>query len=323
METKNTDFRHIAATSGLVLGGVCCLLPFVSPPLALLAGLALAVTLGNPWADKTSKAVKHLLALSVVGLGAGMNLAVVAEAGLRGFGYTFIGISLTLLLGFVLAKLLKSARDVSLLVSVGTAICGGSAIAAIAPVINARSQSISAALGTVFLLNAVALIIFPPLGHFFGLDAQQFGLWAALAIHDTSSVVGATMHYSEASVDIGTTVKLSRALWIVPLALALGFWLARRKVTAQADVKVKFPWFILGFVVMAAVFTYMPAWQPAADIIEMVARRGLVLTLFLIGANLTLSALKEVGFKPLLLGVILWMVAASATLAAILAGWIA
>jgi len=320
---KNTDFRHITATVGLVIGGLCCLLPFVSPPLALLAGLALALTLGNPWADKTSKAVKHLLALSVVGLGAGMNLAVVAEVGMRGFGYTFIGISLTLLLGFVLAKILKSARDVSLLVSVGTAICGGSAIAAIAPVINARAQSISAALGTVFLLNAVALIIFPPLGHFFGLDAQQFGLWAALAIHDTSSVVGATMHFSEASVDIGTTVKLSRALWIVPLALTLGFWLARRQVTDGAGVKVKFPWFILGFVAMAAVFTYAPAGQPAAEMIEAVARRGLVLTLFLIGANLTLAALKEVGFKPLLLGVILWIAAASATLAAILAGWIA
>lgn len=321
MSAKDKLFIGLLATLGLA-----CLWPAVPPAAALAAGLLLALVLGNPYAHLTAKASRRLLAVSVVGLGAGMDLAAVARAGLAGLGYTFAGIAGALLLGIFLGKVLKAERDTSLLVSAGTAICGGSAIAAIAPVIRAEPPAVAVALGTVFILNAVALVIFPPLGHHFGLSEHQFGLWAALAIHDTSSVVGATMQYGAEALQTGTTVKLARALWIVPLALLFGYIetkkgaVAPEAKAAKKNEKTAKPWFILGFLLMAALFTYIPALAPAGETVAAVARRLLVLTLFLIGANLTLPALRAAGLRPLVQGVILWLVVSAAALGAVMAG---
>src|SRR5579859_527418 len=198
------------------------LLPFISPGMALMVGIALALTVGNPYPLTTARVITPLLQISVVGLGAGMNLVEVGQAGLHGFFYTVIGISLTMSIGLTLGWMLRTARDTSLLVTVGTAICGGSAIAAVAPAIRAKHHEVSVALATVFFLNAVALFIFPPLGHHFGLGQRQFGVWSALAIHDTSSVVGAAMQYGARALEIATTIKLTRALWIVPVTLVIG-----------------------------------------------------------------------------------------------------
>ena len=295
-----------------------CLTPWMPSFAALLSGIAISVILGNPYEEITSKSTGKLLQWSVVGLGFGMNLIVVANVGLHGIGYTVVGISLTLFLGFFIAKVLKIERDAGILISVGTAICGGSAIAAIAPTLRAKPSAISVALGTVFTLNALALVIFPPIGHLLELSQTQFGLWSALAIHDTSSVVGATLQYGAEALQIGTTVKLARALWIVPLTVASSYVFAKDGLEKG---KAKRPYFILGFVVAAALVTWIPEAQPLGHVLEAVAKRTLVLTLFLIGANLSLTTLKSVGFKPFILGVSLWIAAATGTLAAILTGW--
>lgn len=307
------------------VAAVLCLFPFVSSGVALLGGVLFAVILDNPYSEYTKKWTHQLLSYSVIGLGAGMNLMVVAQVGLQGIGYTIIGIGTSLVLGLLLGKLLKVQEETSLLITVGTAICGGSAIAAVSPVIRAKSDQVSVALGTVFILNAVALFVFPAVGHHFELSQHQFGLWSALAIHDTSSVVGASMQYGAEALSTGTTVKLARALWIVPVSFGIGFIWSRRNNTADASAagKAKKPWFILGFLLMAAVMTFFPVLQPAGNVIEMVAKRVLVLTLFFIGANLTKQALKQVGVKPFVQGVVLWIIVASCTLGAILAGWIA
>ena len=304
-------------TALLGLFGLGCLWPQISPALALAAGAVLALALGNPFGEKISKASRLLLALSVVGIGAGMDLHDVLKAGASGLGYTLAGIVFALGLGALLGRALKADRDTSLLVSVGTAICGGSAIAAIAPVIRAKPHAISVALATVFLLNGVALVVFPPVGHFFGLSQEQFGLWAALAVHDTSSVVGATLHYGQEALQTGTTVKLARALWIVPLAFFIGYAYARKGEDAGGG-KVKKPWFILGFIALAALVTWFPALQGAGEIVAAVAKRLMVLTLFLIGTNLTMDALKSVGPRPLVLGVVLWLCVAGLTLWAVM-----
>ncbi len=256
-----------------------------------------------------------------MGLGAGMNLIEVAKVGTHGFAYTFIGISFTLLLGCWIAKLIQADDETSMLISVGTAICGGSAIAAVAPVIGAKSQSITVALGVVFILNAVALILFPILGHELQLSQSQFGLWSALAIHDTSSVVGATLQYGSEALKVGTTVKLSRALWIVLITPCFAY-LANRKQKSDHEVKQQKPWFILGFLVFAAIFTYIPTLAPLGNSIEWGAKRILTLTLFLIGSQLSLKTIKTVGARPIILGVCLWICVASASLISILHGWI-
>jgi uncharacterized integral membrane protein (TIGR00698 family) len=239
--------------------------------------------------------------------------------GLQGIGYTVVGISTTLLLGYLVGKILKTESDTSVLISVGTAICGGSAIAAVAPVIRAKHQSVSVALGTIFILNAVALFVFPPLGHFFSLSEHQFGLWSALAIHDTSSVVGASMQYGAEALQTGTTVKLARALWIVPVAFVIGLIYAKKNKEAGAA-KGKKPWFILGFLIAAALVTFIPELQAAGHIVESIAKRCLVVTLFLIGSSLTRETLKSVGPKPFFQGVLVWLTVASLTLGAIIAG---
>nr|WP_295900161.1 putative sulfate exporter family transporter [uncultured Bdellovibrio sp.] len=298
-----------------------CLAPFVSSGIALLAGVVLALWLGNPYLDKTRKITHSLLSLSVMGMGAGMNLEVIGKVGLQGVGYTVAGISLALGMGVVLGKLYKTEKDTSVLITVGTAICGGSAIAAVAPVIKAKHHEVSVALGTVFMLNALALFIFPPLGHFFDLSQTQFGLWSALAIHDTSSVVGASMQYGAEALQVGTTVKLARALWIVPVAFFVGYLYSKQN-DAGPRQKGKKPWFILGFLIAAALVTWIPSLQPVGHVVNEVAKRMLVLTLFLIGLSLTRNTVRSVGVKPFLQGVSLWIVVASGTLGAILLGWI-
>lgn len=296
--------------------GLLCLTPFISSGMALLMGVALALTLGNPFLEHTRKLTHILLSLAIVGMGAGMNLEVVGKAGLQGIGYTIAGISAALLLGFGLKHLYKIETRIATLITVGTAICGGSAIAAIAPVIRAKHHEISVALGTVFVLNAVALLVFPPLGHALNLTQNQFGLWSALAIHDTSSVVGAAMQYGPDALQIGTTVKLARALWIVPLAFIFSH-LYRHQVAEDGQPHIKKPWFILGFCLAAALVTWVPNLQPAGHLISTAAKHVLVLTLYLIGLNLTRDNLKQVGIRPFLHGVTLWVLVAAGTLGAI------
>lgn len=306
----------------LPVAAILCLFPFVSSGIALFTGVVLALIFGNPYLDYSRKITHTLLGVAVMGLGAGMNLHVVAKVGLQGIGYTVIGISVTLILGTLVGKLLKTEKDTSTLITVGTAICGGSAIAAVAPVIRAKHHEVSVALGTVFLLNAVALFIFPPLGHFFGLSQNQFGLWSALAIHDTSSVVGASMQYGAEALQIGTTVKLARALWIVPVAFLIGFIYSKNSAATGEKQKAKKPWFILGFIIVAALVTWIPELQEAGHIVDTVAKRLLVLTLFLIGSSLTRETIRSVGLKPFIQGIVLWIIMASGTLAAIVLGWI-
>lgn len=302
--------------------GLGMLWPQISGAVALFVGMAFALTVGNPYSTQTKKLTPLFLQISIVGLGMGMNLEVVARAGAHGFIYTCFGIAITLALGLFLGHTLKSDRDTSLLVSVGTAICGGSAIAAVAPVIQASSQSVSIALATVFCLNAIALFIFPWAGHSFGLSETQFGLWSALAVHDTSSVVGTAMQYGASALEIATTVKLARALWIVPVAIAIGHFWTRNSTTSKAQ-KTKRPWFILGFLIAAALVTWIPLLKEPGEAISNAAKRTLVLTLFLIGSGLTRSTLKSIGPRPFILGLSLWILVSAGTLAAILAGWIA
>jgi uncharacterized integral membrane protein (TIGR00698 family) len=241
-----------------------------------------------------------------------MDLRTVARAGLHGIGITAMSLGVVILLGLWLARMLKVDRDAGLLIAVGTAICGGSAIAAVAPVMRARAHQVSVALATVFLLNAVALVLFPPIGHYFHLDQPAFGLWAALAIHDTSSVVGAGLAYGKQALEVATTVKLARALWIVPVTMGVGMIHARTSREAAADAPpVKKPWFIAGFLAMAALVTWIPALHGAGHLVALAANRALVLTLFLIGAGLSRDAIRTVGIRPFLQGLILWLIVAS------------
>ncbi|MFZ5440236.1 MAG: YeiH family protein [Myxococcota bacterium] len=301
-----------------LLLAVASLTPWVNAPMALVAGVVFALAWGNPYAAKAKTVQTWLLQASVVGLGAAMNLSTVLRVGASGLLQTAIGISVTLGLAFLLARALRTEATTSLLIGVGTAICGGSAIAAVAPAIGAKSHQTSVALVVVFLLNAAALLIFPPLGHLVGLDEPAFGLWSALAIHDTSSVVGASSRYGEAALMVGTTVKLARALWIIPLTLVLAKVWKHDPETAQA--KPKRPWFIFGFVAVAALVTWVPFLQAPGKLLAMVARQVLVLTLFLVGAGVSREAVRQVGLRPIVLGVVLWVLVGSATLGAIKLG---
>ena len=307
-------------------GALLCFLPVVGAGAALLLGVLIALIFGNPYAGRTEKLSTKMLALCIVGLGAGMNLEAVAQAGMSGLFYTAISIALVLALGLLLGWLLRTQRDCSLLIAAGTAICGGSAIAALAPVIRARPHSITAALALVFVLNALALFLFPWAGKMLELSEQDFGLWSALAIHDTSSVVGAGMQYGPEALEVGTTVKLARALWIIPLVFAVQFFYRHETDAASmADgkpAKHKYPWFILGFLAMAALFTWTAPLAPAGEMITFAAQRGMVVTLFLVGANVSAASIKEAGFMPALQASALWAVTATLSLLAILGGWI-
>jgi uncharacterized integral membrane protein (TIGR00698 family) len=284
-----------------------------SPPIALALGLGFGLGFSNPYAKQTRSLSKTLLQASVVGLGFGMNLRDVLRAGSSGFLYTAVGIAVTLMAGVALGRLLKVERTPALLISVGTAICGGSAIAAFGPVVGADEEEMSVSLGAVFILNSIALLIFPIIGHSFSLSQEQFGLWAALAIHDTSSVVGATAKYGAAALAVGATVKLARALWIAPLAVGTAF-LKRR------EARIQWPWFILFFCVAAMIRTGVPAGKETFDILTEVARLGLTVTLFLIGCGISKKTLRAVGVRPLAQGVILWVIVGALSLALIRVG---
>lgn len=291
---------------------ILCLSPYIPPPVALLMGIAIAQFIGHPYLHLNHKATHILLQVSVVGLGFGMNVAGALKAGREGIVFTVVSIFGTLTLGFVFGKLLKIEKKTSYMIASGTAICGGSAIAAISPVIKAKENQTSVALGVIFILNSIALFLFPFIGHKLHLSQTQFGLWCAIAIHDTSSVVGAASKYGAGALEVATTVKLARALWIIPVAFASTF-LFRSK-----NVKVKIPYFIGLFVVAMMANTFVAPVQKISPYIVDIAKSGLTLTLFLIGCGLSAKVLKSVGVKPLVQGIMLWAIISVAALLAIL-----
>jgi len=288
---------------------------FVSPPIALIAGIIYGFSFLHPFHLAAKELSKLLLQASVVGLGFGMDLHQVLQAGRSGFVYTAASISIALLLGWGLGKLLKVKKRISFLISTGTAICGGSAIAAIAPISNASEEEIAVSLGTVFLLNSVALFVFPAIGSALHMTQSQFGLWAALAIHDTSSVVGATAKYGAVALAVGTTVKLARALWIVPVSVGTAM-------AGKSKARIQLPWFILFFCLAAVANTYLGALQPVYPMLKHLSVIGLTVTLFLIGTGLSQNTLSQVGARPLLQGIFLWMMVATGSLALIYRGWV-
>jgi uncharacterized integral membrane protein (TIGR00698 family) len=289
---------------------------FVSPPVALAMGLVFGLLLPHPYDREAKRYSNLLLQASVVGLGFGMNLHQVVQAGRSGFVYTMLGISFALLAGMGLGALLKVPRVPAFLISTGTAICGGSAIAAVGPITQASDEEMAVALGTVFVLNSVALLTFPVIGVMLKLTQSQFGLWAALAIHDTSSVVGAAAKYGAEALAIATTVKLARALWIVPLSIGTA-------VVRGAKAKIQWPWFIGLFCLAAVCNTYLPAGAHAYSIAVKVAKIGLTATLFLIGSGISVATIKSVGYRALLQGIILWLLVLVGSLWLIRVGWIA
>jgi uncharacterized integral membrane protein (TIGR00698 family) len=296
----------------------------VSPAIALAAGLCFGLLFTHPLRSDSSRLAKLLLQMSVVALGFGMNLFQILKVGRSGFLYTAVSITASLALGLFLGRLVRVKGRASFLISVGTAICGGSAIAAVAPIMDASEDEISVAMGTVFVLNSVALFVFPLIGMDLHLTQNQFGLWAALAIHDTSSVVGATAKYGSQALIVGTTVKLARALWIVPVSLATAFyWRAQHKNHAQgntAKTRVRIPWFIFFFCAASVLRTYTGAFSPFYDSLAHLGKTGLTATLFLIGTGLSRATLRQVGFRPFLQGLLLWIVVATVSLFAIIKG---
>jgi len=289
-----------------------CLTPFASPVLALLAGLVIAQLVGHPYLHLNHKATHILLQVSVVGLGFGMNVHSALQAGKQGVLFTVASITTTLIFGYFMGKWLRIEKKTSFLISSGTAICGGSAIAAISPVIKAEEKQISVALGCVFVLNAIALFAFPAIGHYFNLSQTQFGLWCAIAIHDTSSVVGAAGKYGAHALEVATTVKLARALWIIPVTfIAAGLFNNRSK-------KIKMPYFIGCFILAMIANTYIHQVSAISPYLLIVAKAGLTLTLFLIGAGLSRTVLAAVGFKPFLQGVVLWIAISATALYAVM-----
>lgn len=300
-----------------VLLVLVCLSPWGSPPVALALGLALAFTIGNPFPQVTGKPTKLLLQGSVIFLGFGMNIGAVFKAGRDGILFTIVTIFGTLALGYFVGKFLKVNEKTSNLISSGTAICGGSAIAAVGPAIDAGTEEMSVSLGTVFVLNSIALILFPMIGHMLNLSQTQFGVWAAIAIHDTSSVVGAAQTYGADALAIATTVKLARALWIAPVALMFAF--LYRKNDAERKAKVAIPWFIFLFLGATLIRTYAPsAILPSIfDSLVNLAKAGMTVTLFLIGISLSRKTLRAVGPRPLLQGVLLWIVISVVSLFAV------
>ena len=295
-----------------VLLTILCLTGFISPPVALLLGLVVANLSGHPFLELNHKATNILLQLSVIGLGFGMNVNSALSAGKEGFIFTVASIFSTLILGFFLGKWLKIEKKTAHLISCGTAICGGSAIAAIAPVIQSDEKQTSVALGVIFILNSIALFLFPAIGHWLDLSQQDFGLWCAIAIHDTSSVVGAANKYGAEALQIATTVKLARALWIIPIALLTSVLFKNK------SSKVKIPYFIGLFILAMLLNTYIPQTAIVAPYLVNLAKIGLTLTLFLIGAGLNFNVLKSVGLKPLFQGVLLWVLIGTAALLSIM-----
>jgi uncharacterized integral membrane protein (TIGR00698 family) len=303
------------AKNAFFLGLIIAASGLISPPVALACGLAYGFSAVHPYHVDSRKLSKFLLQISVVCLGFGMNLKQVLEAGRSGFMYTAVSITAAMLIGFLLGKLIKVGRVSSFLISTGTAICGGSAIAAVGPIANATDEEMAVSLGTVFVLNSVALLLFPAIGSALRLTQTQFGLWAALAIHDTSSVVGATAKFGAVALAVGTTVKLARALWIVPLSLFTA-------IATRSKARIQWPWFILFFCLAAVANTYVHFLQALYVALAHLGLTGLTVTLYLIGTGLSKATLREVGVRPLLQGVLLWLIVALASLEFIYRGWV-
>lgn len=291
---------------------ILCLFSIISPPVALLLGVIIVNVFGNPFIEFNHKAITFLLQFSVVGLGFGMNASSALSAGKEGFVLTVLSIFSTIIFGLLLGKWLKTEKKTSHLISCGTAICGGSAIAAISPVIKSNENQTSIALGVIFILNSIALFVFPFIGHQLDLSQKDFGLWCAIAIHDTSSVVGAANKYGAEALQIATTVKLARALWIIPISLLTAV------IFKNKNSKIKVPYFIGLFVLAMLLNSYVPQISVIAPGIVTLAKIGLTITLFLIGATLNINTLKSVGIKPLLQGIFLWIFIAGLSLTTII-----
>lgn len=304
----NTNWQQFIFVTIVIL----CLFSFITPPIALLLGLLLANLTGNPFENFSSRAVPFLLQFSVVGLGFGMNVTSAISAGKEGFLLTIVSIFSTLLLGILLGKWLMVDTKTAHLIACGTAICGGSAIAAITPIIKSNENQTSVALGVIFILNSVALFLFPFLGNELHLTQKEFGMWCAIAIHDTSSVVGAASKYGTEALHIATTVKLARALWIIPVALLTAL------IFKNKETKIKFPYFIGLFIIAMLLNSYFSPIHALVPAIVSIAKIGLTITLFLIGSGLNILVLKSVGVKPLLQGVLLWVFIAILALLTIL-----
>lgn len=288
-------------------------IPQINAPVALLAGLVFAFTLTNPCPRFNKKTSKYLLQVAVVCLGFNMNLHESLKSGSEGMMFTVVSVIGVMALGILAGYWLHLNRKTSYLISSGTAICGGSAIAAVGPVLKANENEMAVSLGVIFILNAVALFVFPPLGKMLDMSQTQFGTWAAIAIHDTSSVVGAGEQYGEIALQTATLIKLTRALWIIPLALVTMF------IFREKGSKISIPWFIFIFILAMVVNTYVALPQWFVDVMVWVARRGMVVTLFLIGASLSIATVRQVGVKPLLLAVLLWVVISISSLMVVLA----
>ena len=321
MLRKYNRHIYIALLSVLTLCLLCDYIPalrflaaWVTPPVVLFFGLVFALLCGQAYPTFNKNVSKKLLQYSVIGLGFGMNLQASLASGKEGMLFTIISVVGTLLIGmFIGYKVLKLNRNTSYLISSGTAICGGSAIAAVGPIIKAKDTDMSMALATVFILNAIGLFLFPILGHWLGLSQQDFGTWAAIAIHDTSSVVGAGAAYGEEALQVATTIKLTRALWIIPLALVTSV------IFRSEGKKISIPWFILFFIVAMLINTYLLVDYPqGGKFIAGIARKGLIITMFFIGTSLSVDVIKSVGIRPLLQGVLLWIIISAASLAYIL-----
>lgn len=315
--------RHIYITllSVLTLCLLCDYIPalrflsaWVTPPVVLFIGLVFALLCGQAYPTFNKNISKKLLQYSVIGLGFGMNLQASLASGKEGMLFTIISVIGTLLIGmFIGCKVLKLNRNTSYLISSGTAICGGSAIAAVGPIIKAKDTDMSMALATVFILNAIGLFLFPALGHWLGLSQQDFGTWAAIAIHDTSSVVGAGAAYGEEALQVATTIKLTRALWIIPLALVTSI------IFRSDGKKISIPWFILFFILAMLINTYLLTDYPEiGKFIAGIARKGLTITMFFIGASLSMDVIKSVGIRPLMQGILLWIIISAGSLIYIL-----
>ena len=321
MLRKYNRHIYIALLSLFTLCLLCDYIPalrflsaWVTPPVVLFIGLVFALLCGQAYPTFNKNVSKKLLQYSVIGLGFGMNLQASLASGKEGMLFTIISVVGTLLIGmFIGCKILKLNRNTSYLISSGTAICGGSAIAAVGPIIKAKDTDMSMALATIFILNAIGLFLFPILGHWLGLSQQDFGTWAAIAIHDTSSVVGAGAAYGEEALQVATTIKLTRALWIIPLALVTSV------IFRSEGKKISIPWFILFFIVAMLINTYLLAEFPQiGKFIAGIARKGLIITMFFIGASLSVDVIKSVGIRPLLQGILLWIIISAASLAYIL-----
>lgn len=299
---KNFIQHEMTRKIFFIVLAVVCLTPFISSPIALALGFILAVLIGNPFEKHLHQYIHMLLQISIVGLGFGLKLDEALQAGKTGLILTVVSIVTVMVLGYFLGKIFKLERPLSYLLSAGTAICGGSAIAAISPIIKPNTKQISLALAIIFTLNSVALFVYPAIGHLLNLTQQQFGLWCAVGIHDTSSVVGAASKYGDEALKIATTVKLARALWIIPVSLITMF------IFKSKGSKIKIPWFIGYFIATIILNTYFPFFDRFSTSITVLAKSGLNLTLFFIGSTLSLQTLKSIGLKPLSAAVLLWVI---------------